>query len=74
MRIILTREGIFHPGILSPVFKNKKEDPSLLQQQRSSYHWQLVRNCHDLELSFSSSDKLLLKTTLPVSSYNLNKS
>ena len=28
MRIILTREGIFHWGILSPVFKNK-EDPFL---------------------------------------------
>lgn len=58
------KNDIFHMGISSFLFKKKKEDLSKLQQQCTNHRSQPMRNRHNLELLFFSSE-LLFRTTLP---------
>lgn len=74
VRIVLTRKDIVHRGILSPVFKTKKEDPSVPQQQHTNQRLQPTRNLSDLELLFFSNELLLKTTLLPTFLIKSNKS
>lgn len=60
IRIILTKEDIFHVGISQPAFKRSLP----AQQQHTNHRLRLMRNHPNLELLLFPNE-LLFKTTLP---------